>query len=166
MGMKLIQPLSVLAMTIGGLSACGQDTVLYYGELTATALVSAERPAPKAVQPRPRYDLHQKHLVSGARFTFFANFLRKEPGLVLFVHNGTSQECKLIAWRPDSVTVDLPKLGLPGPQWVEIQIVLPDGRIAKTFRMICDPQPDVLVHSDSIPRPMPPVHRGCAVYLK
>lgn len=166
MRMKLIQPLSALAVVLGGLSAGAQETVMYYGQAMTTALVAAERPVQKAVQPKPRYELHVKHLVSGGRVTLFANFLRKEAGVVLFVHDGTSQECKLISWKPDSVTVDLPKLGLPGPQCVEIVIVLPDGRLAKTFRTTCEPQPDVLVHSDSIPQPMPPVHRGGAVYMK
>ena len=34
--------------------------------------------------------------------------------------------------------------------------VKPDGRIVKTFRILFVAQPDVLVHSDTVPQPLPP----------
>ena len=93
----------------------------------------------------------------------YAPFLREEAGMVLFVLHGISQECDVVAWRPNSVTVDLPKLGLPAPQQVEILIVLPNGRVAKTFRLICEPQDEIVVHPGR--RQTPPVHRGCGTYV-
>ncbi|MEQ8667741.1 MAG: hypothetical protein RIC12_01130 [Pirellulales bacterium] len=59
-------------------------------------------------------------------------------------------------FTPNSVTVELPLLGLLGPKNVDLQIVLPNGRIAKTFAVRYVPQPDIVVHEDTIPQAMPP----------
>lgn len=119
----------------------------------------------KVVQPSQKYDLRRPELVSGARVTLFANFLRQEPGIVIFNLNGTSTRCNLVEWKPESVTVDLPLLGLLEPKDAEIQIVLPDGRIAKTFRVVYVAQPDVVVHAESVPQPTPPAPAAkAAVY--
>jgi hypothetical protein len=110
----------------------------------------------KIVQQTPQYDLRRPEVISGARVTLFANFLRNEPGVVLFNLNGTSTECVLVEWRPNSVTIELPRLGLLEPKNAEIQIVLPDGRIAKTFPVLFIAQPDIVIHQDTVPQPMPP----------
>lgn len=136
---------------------------------TARCRTSASQPGParatatahasvvyKVVQPTPQYDLARPEVVSGARVTLFANFLREEPGIVLFHVNGTSTECVLVEWRPNSVTIELPRLGLLEPKNAEIQIVLPDGRIAKTFPVLLIAQPDIVIHQDTVPQPMPP----------
>jgi hypothetical protein len=109
----------------------------------------------KPVQPTPQYDFRRPEVVSGARVTLFANFLREESGCVLFNLEGTSTECALIDWKPDSVTLDLPCLGLLEPKYAEIQIVLPDGRVAKTFAVLYVSQPDIVVHEETVPLPMP-----------
>lgn len=119
----------------------------------------------KVVQQTPQYDVGRPQVVSGTRVTLFANFLRQDPGCVLFNLNGTSAECAVIEWKPNSVTVELPRLGLLEPKNAEIQIVLPDGRIAKTFPVVYIAQPDILVHEDTIPQPMPPAPKAqAAVY--
>ncbi|MCA9154345.1 MAG: hypothetical protein KDA62_04735 [Planctomycetales bacterium] len=110
----------------------------------------------KVVQQTPQYNLRRPEVVSGARVTLFANFLRQEPGVVLFNLNGTSTECTLVEWKPNSVTIELPRLGLVEPKNAEIQIVLPDGRIAKNFPVLYVSQPDIVVHEDTIPQPLPP----------
>ena len=119
----------------------------------------------KVVQRTPQYDLRRPEVISGARVTLFANFLRAEPGVVLFNLNGTSTECVLVEWRPNSVTIELPRLGLLEPKNAEIQIVLPDGRIAKTFPVLLISQPDIVIHEDTVPQPMPPAPAAhAAVY--
>lgn len=110
----------------------------------------------KVVQRTPQYDVRRAEVVSGARVTLFAPFLRQESGCVLFNLNGTSTECTLVDWQANSVTVELPRLGLTSPKNAEIQIVLPDGRIAKTFPVLFISQPDIVIHEDTIPQPMPP----------
>lgn len=110
----------------------------------------------KVVQQTPQYDVRRPEVVSGTRVTLFANFLRQEPGIVTFNMEGTSSECVLVEWKPDSVTVELPRLGLAAPKNAEIQIVLPDGRVAKTFPVLYVAQPDIVVHEDTIPLAMPP----------
>jgi hypothetical protein len=110
----------------------------------------------KVVQRTPQYDLRRPEVISGARVTLFANFLRDEPGIVMFNLHGTSTECTLVQWQPNSVTVELPRLGLLEPKNAEIQIILPDGRVAKTFPVLFISQPDIVIHEDSVPQPMPP----------
>lgn len=124
--------------------------------VTAPASGSAGRVIYKLVQQTPQYDISRPEVVSGARITLFANFLRQEQGYVMFNLNGTSTECKIVDWKPNSVTTELPRLGLLSPKNAEIQIVLPDGRIAKTFKVLYVSQPDIVVHQDTIPQPMPP----------
>ncbi|MCA9119990.1 MAG: hypothetical protein H6822_29540 [Planctomycetaceae bacterium] len=123
---------------------------------TPAPSASSNRTIYKLVQSTPQYDISRPEVVSGARITLFANFLRQEQGYVMFNLNGTSSECKIVEWHPNSVTLELPRLGLLAPQDAEIQIVLPDGRIAKTFKVLFVSQPDIVVHSDTIPQPMPP----------
>jgi len=122
---------------------------------TATAS-SAGRVVYKLVQHTPQYDIRRPEVVSGSRVTLFANFLRNEAGYVMFELNGTSTQCTIVEWQPNSVTVELPCLGLNSPKNAEIQIILPDGRIAKTFPVLLVSQPDIVIHDDTIPQPMPP----------
>jgi len=42
------------------------------------------------------------------------------------------------------------------PKNASIVVVMPDGRIAKTFRVLFVAQPDLLVHQDTVPQPLPP----------
>ena len=110
----------------------------------------------KVVQTTPKYNLQRPEVISGARVTLFANFLQKDPGCVLFNLNGTSTECTLNEWKPNSVTVEIPRLGLAHPKNAEIQIVLPNGRVAKTFSVVLISQPDIMIHEDTVPQPTPP----------
>ena len=110
----------------------------------------------KVVQHTPSYDLQRPEVISGARVTLFANFLQEKPGCVLFNLNGTSTECTLNEWKPNSVTVEIPCLGLARPKNAEIQIVLPNGRVAKTFSVVLISQPDIVIHEDTVPQPTPP----------
>jgi hypothetical protein len=107
------------------------------------------------VQATPQYDVRRPEVPSGTRITLFANFLRKEQGVVMLNLNGTSTECHIADWKPESVTVELPRLGLARPKLAEIVVILPDGRIAKTFRILLVAQPDIMVHQDTVPLPMP-----------
>jgi hypothetical protein len=131
-----------------------------------------------AVQKNEAYEVSRPELPSGSRVTLFANFLGNQTGYVMFNLNGTSTQCEVVEWKDNSVTAVLPKLGLIGPKNAQIQLVKPDGRIVKTFRILFVPQPDVLVHSDTVPQPLPPapasepvtyaspVNGGIALYSK
>ena len=130
---------------------CYRSRVTYVQQATAT-VEKIEAPAPRLACEPQREDI-----ASGARVTLFANFLRREPGVVMLEIGGTSIPCRLIEWQPDSVTVDLPLLGLTEPKNADITIVLPDGRIAKTFRVRYVRQPDIVLHEDSIPQANPAV---------
>ncbi len=158
MSTNLTKSLLVLAVVV----LSGTATAQAEWSSGGTCYVRQETPAPstgviyKVVQHTPQYNFRRPEVVSGARVTLFANFLRQEPGCVLFNLNGTSTECTLVEWKPCSVTVELPRLGLLEPKNAEIQIVLPDGRVAKTFPVLYISQPDIVVHQETVPLPMPP----------
>jgi hypothetical protein len=141
----LTPALAVLTVLVGSLMAAGnasasdQDRVIY-----------------KSVQKTEAYNVSRPEMPSGARVTLFANFLGNETGCVTFSVNGTSEECPVIEWKNNSVTTELPKLGLAGPKNAEIRLIRPDGRIMKTFRILYVPQPDILIHNDTVPQPLPP----------
>jgi hypothetical protein len=110
----------------------------------------------KTIQSTAQYNLRRPEVPSGSRITLFANFLGQQPGTVLLNLAGVSKECEVVQWKPESVTTELPRLGLAEPKNIEIMIILPDGRIAKKFRLLLVPQPDVVVHGETVPLPMPP----------
>ena len=126
------------------------------GNASHGGTTSSNRAVSKAVQQTQAYDVSRPELPSGARVTLFANFLGNETGYAMFNLGGTSTQCEVVEWKNQSVTLVLPKLGLLGPKNAEIQLVKPDGRIVKTFRILFVPQPDILVHSDTVPQPLPP----------
>jgi hypothetical protein len=108
------------------------------------------------VQSTPQYDLRRPEVPSGARITLFANFLGKEQGCVTLNIAGVSHDCEVVDWKARSVTIELPKLGLLEPKNASIVVMMPDGRIVKTFRVLFVSQPDVVVHQDTVPQPLPP----------
>jgi hypothetical protein len=109
-----------------------------------------------AVQQTPQYDVRRPEVPSGARLTLFANFLGQTPGVVMLNVNGTSSRCQVVDWKPESVTAELPAMGLSHPQNAELVVIMPDGRIVKTFRVRLVAQPDIMVHKDTVPLPLPP----------
>jgi hypothetical protein len=145
---------SAVVLILVGSSLIGQPQAsaqTYSVTASATSRVTY-----KLIQQTPQYDLRRPEVVSGARVTLFANFLRDQPGIVLFNLDGTSTQCEVIEWKDSSVTTQLPRLGLLQPKNAEIQIVLPDGRIAKTFRVLFVAPPDIVIHEDTVPVPLPP----------
>ena len=159
---------SFLALTVfgSGLLATTQanaNEVLRIREWTyASGTVKPATCAPsgravlKQVQRTSTYEVARPEVPSGARLTLFANFLGQNRGQVLLCLAGMSAQCEVIEWKEESVTIELPRLGLSGPKNADIHIILRDGRVAKTFRVLFVAQPDILVHGESVPQPMPP----------
>ena len=135
-------------------------------QATSVVVSANHRVTYKKVQQTPQYDLRRAEVVSGARVTLFANFLRDQPGIVLFNLDGVSTQCKVIEWKDNSVTTQLPRLGLLEPKDAVIQIVLPDGRIAKTFPILLIAHSGVVVHEETVPVVTPPAPAaGAAVFV-
>ena len=67
-----------------------------------------------------------------------------------------------LSWcRAAGCTVDMPRLGLNAPMNAQIRIVLPDGRVAKAFKVLYVSQPDIVVHGESVP--FEERHQGLAI---
>ena len=109
----------------------------------------------KQVQTQPAYTLSRPEVVSGARMTVFAGFLEHNRGAVLFDIGGTTTECRICDWRPNSVTFYLPRLGTAGGRDATIRVVKPNGRVAKSMEVRLVPQPEIVIHSETVGQPGP-----------
>ncbi|WP_182866568.1 hypothetical protein [Stieleria mannarensis] len=139
------------------------------------AAALAESPQPSSgptavyrmVQSVPAYQLRRPQITTGARISLFANFLQHDPGVVLLDVAGTTAQCDVLQWKPNSVTVQLPRLGLGAPTDARLRIVKPDGRVAKTMAVQLIAQPEIVVHQETIAQPMPAVGSAeSAVYAE
>lgn len=117
---------------------------------------SSRRAIYKLVQPTPTYELQRPQVTIGTRITIFANFLQNDPGVVLLDIGATTTQCEMVEWKPQSVTVQLPRLGLSRPQDAKLRVVLPNGRVAKSMSVRLIAQPDIVVHQETVAQPMPP----------
>ena len=159
MNAKLSSMFVVVMAVAGGIAseAFAQQSWSYAARVTYVRQDTTTLQEDKALAPAPVLDSQRREVASGARITLFANFLRQEAGVVVMEIGGTSWECELIKWQPNSVTVDLPRLGLAEPKDADITIVLPDGRIAKSFSVRCVRQTEIVVHDEPVPRAAPPL---------
>ncbi len=126
------------------------------GTVKPAACSPSSRAVLKHVQRTSTYEVARPEIPSGSRLTLFANFLGQKPGLVLLCLGGTSAQCEVIEWKEQSVTMELPRLGLSGPKNANVRVILPDGRVAKNFPVLFVAQPDILVHCESVGQPMTP----------
>ncbi len=139
---------------------CWYGTVQYAYRLsvgTASTAAPASRVVYAQVQQTPQYDLRRPEYHVGARVTLFVNFLGTRQGCVMLNMDGVSLKCQIVKWKPDSVTLELPKVGLSEPKNVEIVILLPDGRIAKNVPALFINPPSGIEHAETVPQPTLPV---------
>ena len=109
----------------------------------------------RMVQSAPAYQLRRPQITTGARISVFANFLEHDPGVVLLDVAGTTSQCEVLQWNPNSVTLQLPRFGINSPTDARLRIVKPNGRVAKTMSIQLIAQPEIVIHEESIPQPMP-----------
>lgn len=145
-----VAKLIVLAISLAGVGAAEAHEPCFAGGTWSGRVVY------RSVQKTPQYRLRRAEVVTGARLTLFANFLQEKAGYVMFDVNGTTTNCKVIDWKNESVTTQLPLLGLNHPMDAQIRIVLPNGRVAKSFQILLISQPDIVHHKETIPQPQPP----------
>lgn len=150
-----ITKVTVLATAMAFSAAANAQTPNVRFSFGQTTTTTSQRVVHKQVQRTPEYSMRRAEVASGARVTLFANFLEQRAGKVVIQVATGSLECKLLDWRNNSVTAELPPMGLRGPQPAWIHIIKPNGQIAKSYPVLYVPQPDIVVHGESIPQPMP-----------
>lgn len=138
------------------LSTCAGASVGQAHEPCFARSVSVGRVVYRSVQTTPTYRLRRAEVTTGARLTLFANFLRAEPGIVMLDVNGATLPCKIVQWKGDSVTVQLPMLGMNRPLDAQIRVILPTGQVAEAFQVVLVSQPRFVEHRETIPQPQPP----------
>ncbi|WP_182866569.1 hypothetical protein [Stieleria mannarensis] len=146
---------AALLMTAGmiGSAQADQPTDGYSTLADWTRQISRvmERP----VQSQPAYSLSRPEVVSGTRMTVFAGFLEHQTGAVLLEVGGTVAQCRIVDWRTNSVTFYLPMLGMAGGRDATLRVVKPSGRIAKTLDVRLVPQPEIVIHGETVGQPGP-----------
>jgi len=130
-------------------------TAIVNNHVSVSQEVGVSRSVVRRVQATASYRLVRPEVISGSRVTLFANFLEEKPGIVDLCLNGTALPCKVIEWHNQSVTVELPKMGLARPQDAVIRIIKPNGREAKKFYVLFIPQPTILIHAETVGHPDP-----------
>ena len=88
-------------------------------------------------------------LTVGKAVTASAKFLGKEPGHVFIQLGSATLECEVLAWGGDSVTFQMPGLGLAKATPAEVELVRPNGDLVRSFRVALVP-PAALVEVASI----------------
>ncbi len=92
---------------------------------------------------------------SGVRVSLLVSFLGDQTGYVLLDCVGVTIQCEIIDWRESSVTLQIPRWGVQQPKIAKLRIVRADGRIADQVPFLLVPAPDVVIHSESVPAPLP-----------
>lgn len=91
-------------------------------------------------------------LVAGSRVSAFVNFLQHSEGAVWLQIAGATWRCHIARWCDDSVTFDLPNLGLSTPIDATVQVIRPDGRVAKSVGVTLVPPPLLVSQGPASPR--------------
>lgn len=88
-------------------------------------------------------------LTVGKTITAAAKFLGKEAGHVFVQLGSATIECEVLAWSSDSVTFQMPSLGLAKATPADVELVRPNGDLVRSFRVALVP-PAALVEVASI----------------
>jgi len=88
-------------------------------------------------------------LIVGSTVTASANFLGSEQGFVFMQLGSATLQCDIIDWTASSVTFKMPNLGLRMPTNATLELVRPDGRIVRDFKVALTPKAGLVQHSGS-----------------
>ena len=119
--------------------------------------VAEAKPAASSVKPTfgRRPVVNQTNLVSkattitvGATITAPARFLGSETGCVFLQVGPAMLECKIIDWKPTSVTFVVPNMGLGPITAGRLQIIRGDGDIIRDYPVALIRKPDLIVHEE------------------
>ena len=84
----------------------------------------------------------------GATITAPARFLGNETGCVFLQVGPTMLECKILDWKPTSVTFVVPNMGLGPITAGRLQIIRGDGDIIRDYPVALIRKPDLIVHEE------------------
>ena len=130
-------------------------TTIVNNYVSASQEVGGSRSVTRRVQNTPSYGMKRSEVYSGTRITLFANFLEEKPGKVQLCMKKTALPCEVVQWSDEAVIVNLPKVGLENPVDATIRIIKPNGREAKKYYVLFGPQPEILIHKETVGQPDP-----------
>lgn len=86
----------------------------------------------------------------GSTLTATAGFLGVDPGFVLLQVGSAKLQCEVIDWTASTVTFRMPSLGLTRRASAKLELVRPNGTIARNFRVRLKPKADLIVHAGEL----------------
>lgn len=85
----------------------------------------------------------------GSTLTANAGFLGADQGFVFLQVGSAKMQCEVVGWDATSVTFRTPNLGLVRRSSAKLEVVRPNGTIARNFRVTLKPRADLVVHEGS-----------------
>ena len=85
-------------------------------------------------------------VAAGSSLTIPANFLGPQPGHVFLSLGATKLPCQILSWKPESVTITLPPMGIAAPQKACLHILMPHGQVMKRVDFLLTAPPEIILH--------------------
>lgn len=86
-------------------------------------------------------------VAAGSSLTIPANFLGPHAGHVFLSIGATKLPCQILAWKPESVTITLPPMGIVAPQKACLHVLMPHGQVMKKVDFLLTAPPEVILHN-------------------
>lgn len=101
--------------------------------------------------PRPQLPT----VPAGSTMTLPSNFLGTAQGDVFMVFNNIKLPIKIQRWEPTGVTITLPPMAIKTAVEIQVDIVLPNGRLAASRRIRVTKPASVVLHPTAPTSPLP-----------
>lgn len=114
---------------------------------------------PVVVQPRVVHPVKPSpqlpSVPAGSTLTLPGSFLGPQAGHVFLVLNEVKLPAKIENWNPNGVTITLPPMAVKQPTPSRLDVILPQGKIARRIKILLTPPSPVVLHNRGIASPQP-----------
>lgn len=86
---------------------------------------------------------------AGATLTLPGSFLGAAPGHVFLVLNHVKLPAQVRQWNPNGVTITLPAMAVKQPTPARIDVVLPQGNLSNSVKILLTPPAPLVLHGTS-----------------
>lgn len=115
-----------------------------------SAVVSTVHQVKKTVVAAPK-PVERPKMEVGSTVRAAVSFLGADEGHVLLHIGPVTHPCEILEWKTNSVVFKVPEMGLRSATPAELEVVRPDGRIARSFLMQIVPEPTIVIFSKPNP---------------
>ncbi len=141
-----------------GSAGCHRHRRAYYPRHTVVHRVVnpvVVQPVIRPVAPAPQLP----SVPAGSTLTLPGSFLGPQSGHVFLVLNEVKLPAKIENWNPNGVTITLPPMAVKQPTPSRLDIILPQGQVARRIKILLTPPSPVVLHAGG---PASPLATGSA----